>query len=781
MWLFLIGFVTAITCYDLLFMYIRDNYFIIFIVTALAIYGYLNCRAVLTFIIGALIGILLTYSYLDYYKTTINKIPIAKAKVIGDIATVPSFNKMLCRFVVHTSKINNNNIVANINTSWFSPQGCAVKAGEKWQMFLKIKQLNGSYSPRVGDYAKNAMIMNRHASAYVIKDKYNKVVVSTAVERSYFSYYFLKLQDSLWHKYENICPSCKHKGLVAALLFGMSDKIDPEIWPLFQNTGTSHLFAISGLHVGIVGMMFFYMARLLWSANVKNTAYIASPYISSLAALLAALFYCAISGFGVPALRCVIMLGFFLVLKLCQTRIIAWKVLLLTSCVIGLFWPPLFWSKGFLLSFFAVLILIFSSYTKMNKSTLYNKYLHAQLMITIGLLPFIVLFWHKIVLASMPTNILAIPLFSIIIVPLSFILMILLPFHDIAALLAKFIDSCLAFLLNQLYVISHLKYNIIKISDLNNFEYSLIFLGAILLLMPAGMPGRLLGWVFWLPMLLPNKLQHINYGDFSVSFLDVGQGTAVLVSTHKHSLLFDTGPAFAGGYSAGEKVIWPYIEYLALPYLDYVVISHPDSDHKGGLAKLKNYVNIKHGYSTDLTLFAKNIGEKCRGGQVWYADGVKFEFVWPLDEKKLSKNNNSCVLRVSNAASSLLLTGDIEKKAEALLLAQNSKLNLQSDILLAPHHGSKGASSLAFINNIAPKYVIFTTGKNNKFGFPHSEVLARYNCNDKVLCLNTADTGTIMFRQTRHSWQVETWRGLNRHVWLDSMHGMYMRDTKIFK
>ncbi len=762
MWLLLIGFVTAITFYDILFLYVFDNYYIAFVFAFVAIYSYLNYKAIFSFLIGALIGLGLTYSYIYNYKVTINNIPMTKARVIGDIAALPSFNKPLCRFLLHTSKIDDNDIVANINVSWFSPQGCAVNPGEKWQMFLKIKQLNGSYSPRVADYAKNAMIMNRHASAYVINDKYNK-----AIENNDHTYYFLKLQEKLWHKYESICPSCKHKGLVAALLFGMSDKIDRDVWPQLQNTGTSHLFAISGLHVGIVGMMFFYLVSWLWSMNVKNTSYIASSYIGSFAALLAALFYSAISGFGVSALRCVIMLGIFLILKLRSVKIISWKVLLLTSCVIGLFWPPLFWSKGFLLSFFAVLILILSSYTKMSGSTLYNKYLHAQLMITIGLLPFIVLFWHKIVLASMPTNMLAIPLFSIVIVPLSFMLLILLPFHDVAAWLASVIDSCLEFILKQLYIIGHLNYNIIKISDFNNFEYGLIFLGAILLLMPRGMPGRLLGLVFWLPMLFPQKLHHVNYGDFSLSVLDVGQGTSVLITTHKHSLLFDTGPAFAGGYSAGEKVIWPYIEYLALPYLDYVVISHPDLDHKGGLAKLKDYVDIKHGYSTDLTLFDKNIAVKCCSGQEWYLDGIKFEFVWPLDKKKLSKNNNSCVLRVSNARSSALLTGDVEKKGEALLLLQNSNLNLQSDILLAPHHGSKGASSIAFINKIAPKYVVFTTGKNNKFGFPHRDVLARYNCKGDILCLNTADTGTIIFQQTKNSWQVTTWRGLNNHVWLD--------------
>ena len=763
MWPFLIGFVTSITCYDLLFLYVFDNYCIIIAVAIIGLYSYCHYRAILGFIIGAVVGVLLTYAYVDAYKTTINQIHPLKVKVIGDITSIPSFNNSLCRFVLRTSKVADKEIALNINASWFSSKGCAVKSGEKWQLFLKIKPISGSYSPRVADYAKNAMIMNRHAGAYVIKDSYNK-----AISTSYFSCYFLKLQDTLWHKYESICPSCKHKGLVAALLFGMTSKINSETWTIFQNTGTSHLFAISGLHVGIIGMMFFYIARWLWTCNVNNTALIAAPYIGSVAALLAALFYCAISGFGVPALRCTIMLGLFLLLKLYHTRIVAWKVLLLTSCIMGVFWPPLCWSKGFLLSFFAVLILIFSGYTKTSGSNLYNKYLHAQVMITIGLLPFVVLFWHKIVLAGMPVNMLVIPLFSIVIVPLSFMIMMLLPFGSIAACLAKFIDSCLDFVMGKLYVISHIQYNVIKISDFSNFEYSLIFLGAILMLMPPSFPARMLGWIFWLPMLFPQQLHYVRDGDFAVSVLDVGQGTAALITTHKHSVLFDTGPAFAGGYSAGEKVIWPYIEYLDLPYLDYVVISHPDLDHKGGLVKLKDYVSIKHGYSTDPDLFARGVGQKCRSGEVWYADGVKFEFVWPLDKKKLSKNNNSCVLRVSNAKNSILLTGDVEKKGEGLLLAQ--KLDLRSDILLAPHHGSRGASSPEFIAAVSPRYVVFTTGKNNKFGFPHDEVLARYGCNDRTLCFNSADTGTIMFSQTRAGLKVDTWRDINYHVWL-SAHG----------
>ena len=239
----------------------------------------------------------------------------------------------------------------------------------------------------------------------------------------------------------------------------------------------------------------------------------------------------------------------------------------------------------------------------------------------------------------------------------------------------------------------------------------------------------------------------------------------MLIQTRHHAILFDAGPRYPSGYSAGERVVWPYLRQQGIKYLDGVIISHPDLDHIGGLYDIASHIPIKWGYTSQKNTLGAIPESICQAGMAWNIDGVDFAFLWPDGTKKLSKNNNSCVLRIQTKASSALLTGDLEKRGERLLLNNTDKNVLSATWLLAPHHGSKGASTEDFIRAVSPEYVVFTTGKYNGYHFPHKATLARYHCAVGRICFNTANTGTMTFNTDHNVWHTHAYRTLYPRIW----------------
>lgn len=214
-------------------------------------------------------------------------------------------------------------------------------------------------------------------------------------------------------------------------------------------------------------------------------------------------------------------------------------------------------------------------------------------------------------------------------------------------------------------------------------------------------------------------------GEAWLDLLDVGQGLAAVVRTHQHTLLFDTGPRFSADFDAGSSVVVPFLKSQRISELDALVISHGDNDHAGGSAAVLEQVEVKRLLSSSLKRFSKWDGELCRAGQSWQWDGVMFQVLHPTPGGRRSKNNASCVIKVSNAAGSILLTGDIEKEAERQLLDKVA-VRLRSDVLVVPHHGSLTSSTPGFVKAVAPEYVLFPTGYGNRYKLPKAAVVERY-------------------------------------------------------
>ncbi|MGL5391828.1 MAG: DNA internalization-related competence protein ComEC/Rec2, partial [Shewanella sp.] len=265
---------------------------------------------------------------------------------------------------------------------------------------------------------------------------------------------------------------------------------------------------------------------------------------------------------------------------------------------------------------------------------------------------------------------------------------------------------------------------------------------------------HLLGAVLWMPLLwsLVFKALPMTSPLWSVHVLDVGQGLAVAVEKQGRAILYDTGAAFGDDFSYSQRVILPFLDTKGIYDIDYVFISHRDNDHAGGAQVLASAYPKAQWISDVPNLAAKG----CRPQQfVWQA--LTVTILYP--QEPTLGNNGSCVVRIADGEHSLLLTGDIEKAAEAALVldTRSGASQLTSQVLLAPHHGSKTSSTGAFIDAVAPELVIFSAGLANRFGFPNALVIERYE-QRQIDHLITGHEGQISVMFTPGQRKVKTYR-----------------------
>jgi competence protein ComEC len=252
--------------------------------------------------------------------------------------------------------------------------------------------------------------------------------------------------------------------------------------------------------------------------------------------------------------------------------------------------------------------------------------------------------------------------------------------------------------------------------------------GCAWLLAPRGVPMRSLGaaWVVPLFVVAPPAPE---WGEAWIDVLDVGHGLATVVRTASHALVYDAGPTWGDEADSGERVVVPFLRGEGLRPLDALVVSHADDDHAGGaisVAAMRRPAWLLSSLPAEDAvhgLVARST--RCAAGQSWRWDGVEFRVLHPaFDARPAKPNDASCVLRIASAGGAMLLTGDIEARSEAAMLARERELD--ADVLLVPHHGSRSSSTADFVRAVAPRDAVASIGYRNRFRHPHPTVTARY-------------------------------------------------------
>ncbi|MCC5792484.1 MAG: DNA internalization-related competence protein ComEC/Rec2 [Legionellaceae bacterium] len=602
-----------------------------------------------------------------------------------------------------------------------------IEPGQFLQVDAKLKKPRNLGNPGAFDFVRWAAVRHIDWTGYVRPQSMH----ITAPETSWN--YLQRLRSKMADNIRQLPLDPTAKSIVLALTLGMGEQLSRENWQLFRQTGTAHLMVISGAHIGLVAGLLYLLTGGIWRWIPNACLWIPAQRIAAVVAIAAALAYALISGFAVPAQRALIACILYFARFLRAPFLSGWQIWRYAMLGVLLYEPHAALQSGFYLSFTAVAILLFANrWLRGGKIT---KSLCLQMYCLLGLLPLTEYCFGYGALNGFVANLVAIPLVGLIVVPLSLISALLaMMAYYLPKVLIEYPIHLLLFFLTAVDQFSWL-----------NPQWSLhhpfsALLGSLLLCASMLLPKR---WFLWpgFCLLLSIGLERHSappFGDARMDVLDVGQGLAVLIETQHHRLLYDSGGKFYQGSDMGVLAILPYLKTRSIDALDYVVISHPDLDHRGGLVSLEAALKVG-GLIVDDPLYYKR-GLNCHVMPAFEWDGVHFEFL-NLLVPLMPRNNHSCVLRVYNTQGQFLLTGDIERDSEQWLVEHHRK-SLPSTVLLAPHHGSKTSSSRAFLEAVHPDMVIISSGFDNRFHFPHPQSMRRYR-QLGLQILNTAEQGMI--------------------------------------
>lgn len=668
--------------------------------------------------------------------------------VTGVVASIPLEDKRKRRFEfnIETMEFKGEQIpsIGKVRLSWYGKRGkrnsVNIKAGQRWQFWLRLKQPHGFMNPGGFDYEGWLYSKKIRATGYV-RINYKKKQFAKKLDEQASGYNMLVLRQSLYDKLNKIVSDNSYGGILVALAMGERTGISKDQWNVFRATGTSHLVAISGLHVGLLAGFIFFIVRRLWPFCGSAALKLASPRAAAIAALTVATFYAALSGFAVPAQRALIMLSVVMLSIFWRHKVQSSQVLSFALLSVLLLDPVAVLSPGFWLSFAAVTIISLAALGRLSIDKSWQIWGRLQWRISLVLIPLLVFLFQQASLISPITNLVAIPVVSFLVVPFVLFATSITSFiPELAKVMFSFTDSVLNILWYFLAYLADTPISQWYGVKPDILSLCLASLGFILLLTPKGWPVKYLGIFLLIPLLWPNT-DRPEYGESEITLLDVGQGLAVVVQTHQHTLVFDTGPKFSENFDTGAAVVVPFIRQNNIKKLDMLIVSHKDNDHRGGLGSIQQELEIDKLISS----YEEKGSEPCYAGQQWNWDGVVFEMLNPSESETYKKRNNgSCVLKVSTGDNSVLLSADIEKKAERRLVDEQYK-KLKSTYLIAPHHGSKTSSSARFLDAVAPEYILIPVGYKNRYRMPHLDVLQRYN-DRKIPIIETYRTGAISVR-----------------------------------
>jgi competence protein ComEC len=708
--------------------------------------GYLWCLLVSHLVLGASLAPQLEGKDL-LLEGVIDNFPVTKARSTRLLLSV---EKMTFQGQTYPSP-------GRVRINWYYPSATP-KVGERWRFLVRLKQPHGFMNPGGFDYEAWLFQHRIRATGYVRRE-----TEPVRLGEAGGWYHWQRLRFALFSGLRDQLSGNNMAGLITALAVGERQDIQPQQWKVLRRTGTAHLMAISGLHIGLLAALGFWLGNRCWRLRSRWLLTLPAHKFAAAMAILFALTYAALAGCSIPTQRALIMVCVTMLMLIRQQIIRPSQVLAQSLMLVLLIDPLSVLSAGFWLSFMAVAIILFGLSGRRHINKVFSM-LKMQWVIVLGLLPMTIGLFQQASLVSPLVNIVAIPLVGFMIVPLVLLGCLLLLVHEaLAGMLLSWASGLLGELWKLLDWLAQFPHSQIQVAA-SPVVLALALMGVLLIIAPRGLPMRWVGVLFCLPLFFPLQPRPAT-GEMWFSLLDVGQGLSAVVHTQRHTLVYDTGPRFSKSFDTGEAVVAPYLRHAGVAAIDMLVVSHSDNDHIGGSASLLKLFPV----SVILSSVPHKVSSKarsCHAGQHWQWDGVRFTMLHPSSEYWPSHrrgNNLSCVLRVDSARGSILLTGDIEKEAEASILQQAGQV--QADVLVVPHHGSRSSSSTAFIKAVAPRLALYPAGYRNRYHHPSDNVVQRYR-SLLIPGYTTARSGRILvtFPQLHHP-KIDRYRQHSAHFW----------------
>ena len=635
-----------------------------------------------------------------------------------------------------------------------------VRGGERWQFTVRLKHPHTNANPHGFAYEAWLLEQDIRATGSVRPRGENRRLATRAGS---LAARIDDVRERLRDRFREALPDERFAGVLIALVVGDQRAIRAEDWAIFNRTGVSHLMSISGLHVTMIASLFAWLVGWSWQWSTRLLLACPARKAAAVAGVVAALGYCALAGFGIPAQRTLIMLTVAAVALWLDRTQSASRVLALALLVVLTIDPWAVIAPGFWLSFVAVGIIFYTT-TRAIDGRWLSAWARSQWAITIGLVPLTIALFQQVSLVSPFANALAIPIVSLVVTPLALIAAVM-PL-DAVAYLAHWV---MALLMPALEWMAKLPAATWQQHAPAPWAFALALIGVVWLLAPRGVPARVMALPLFVPMLLVTPAGP-PLGTARIDVLDIGQGTAIVVRTANHVLIYDAGPAYSVEADAGNRVIVPYLRGEGIGYVDRMMISHLDNDHSGGAVSVASWLPVGMLMSS---LPAAHPVQKlppyrvpCQAGQLWRWDGVDFQVLHPVADdyaRALKTNAMSCVLRIEAGGQSMLLTGDIEAREESSLVS-GAPTAIRSVVLLVPHHGSRTSSTTEFIDAVAPRLAVISAGYRNRFGHPRADIEARYRARD-IDIARTDQSGTVRIELSPSGMSWSAFRTTHPRYW----------------
>ncbi len=659
--------------------------------------------------------------------------------------------------------VDDRRIPQRVRLSWYQPPQ-APEIGDVWQFELRLKPPRGTSNPGVFDYETWLFQQRIGATGYVVNGRRNQRLRTDAAGS------ISRLRKTFTARLTSVIDDSEAAAVIAAVTVGARHLITAEQWTRYARSGTSHLMAISGLHVGLAATAAYVLtlvgaALLRWPGNHLRIALCVS--------LIVAAAYSSISGFAVPAERSTLMLC-LLVLVLLRAREPDAFVILAVACALVVIGDPLSTlMPGFKLSFGAVILLLWLARRRnpgragaaiMRVAGVASQLATMQLFLLFGLLPLTVIIFHRIAVVAPAVNFVTVPLFSVVTVPFALAGLILdgpmVAVGDAALRVSALSVQVIEWLIESSL---RLPYSDLSTAAIPGAGWYCLGLVLAWVLLPQGWPGRHVAWLAACAI-IGYRIDGPPAGCFDTTMLDVGQGLAVVVRSRERTLLYDTGPAWPGGASMVDRVVLPYLSGLGIERIDRVIVSHSDADHAGGLADLLTGIAVGDVLAGEATGTTTTPSKRCRRGYRWHWNGIEFRILHPAEGRSYAGNDASCVLLIVAGAARLLVTGDIEAGVERALLSDN--VVAATDVVVVPHHGSETSSSRSFVARLAPEIALISAGYGNRWGLPRADVVRRWR-DAGAEVLTTAVEGAVSVRLCNGVGVVDLRRHRNRlrRVW----------------
>ena len=653
-----------------------------------------------------------------------------------------------------------------VRLSWYDA-GETPRIGEHWQFAVRLRAPRGFANPQGFDYEAWLFRQRIGATGYIVSGKRSAdqpVAGLTLVLRRHFL-----------DRVHALFPDDAARAVLTAITIGARQNISREQWEKYARSGTSHLMAISGLHVGLAAAGLYLLLRIV------AAPFAAGRNIRDLAVLGAAIgagVYALLSGLAVPAQRALLMVMLISTAMLLRRQLGLERILALACLAVFSFNPLSLLAAGFQLSFLAVAVLLWSApriSPVRSHHALINRLVCPlvrlsllQFALLFGLLPLTVLHFGRIAWLAPFINLLVLPVFNLCTVPLALAAFALDgPLQEAGDFLLQVSYQSIRLVLRLVDIGAALPFAELSTLPMQGPMLVVLWACALWALLPPGFPGRYLAWLAAFSVIL-YRPPAPPAGCVDIQVLDVGQGLSVVARTRTRIAVFDTGPAFRSGSDTAALVLIPYLETLGIRRVDTLIVSHADLDHAGGVDSLLKQLpvnEILYGESLSLSNDVTAVQAACHSGMSWQWDGVDFQLLHPDPEYLRRRGNNaSCVLEIRAGDQRVLLTGDIESAVEHRLVAQG--LLKPVELVVVPHHGSRTSSSSGFVAALAPRTAVVSAGFDNRWGFPRPEVTARWRQQGGRL-VTTAASGAVSqrFCESGGQYPIVEQRRMFRRYW----------------